>query len=61
MTTRWKFRSGAARRCTKKGVLILTGMLYEHPPLAAAESEMTQEFVTCMCEMVIPAVYTAPG
>jgi uncharacterized protein YecT (DUF1311 family) len=42
------FRGGAATRCTKQGMLIVLGLLVATPPLAAADSEMTQDYVTCM-------------
>ena len=48
MTTGRKFRAGAATRCTKEGMLIVLALLMNTPPLAAADSEMTQEYLTCM-------------
>jgi uncharacterized protein YecT (DUF1311 family) len=48
MTAGRKFSAGAAMRCAKAGILIVFGLLLNTPPLAAAESEMTQEYVTCM-------------
>ena len=48
MTTGRKFRAGAATSCTKEGILIVLALLLSTPALAAAESEMTQEYLTCM-------------
>jgi uncharacterized protein YecT (DUF1311 family) len=42
------FGPGAAARCTKEGVLIILGLLLNTPPLAAADSDMTQEYLSCM-------------
>jgi uncharacterized protein YecT (DUF1311 family) len=37
-----------ATHCTKEGILIVLALLLNTPPLAAADSDMTQEYVTCM-------------
>jgi uncharacterized protein YecT (DUF1311 family) len=48
MTKGRKSRAGTATRCTSQGILIALGLLLNTPPLAVADSEMTQEYLTCM-------------
>jgi uncharacterized protein YecT (DUF1311 family) len=48
MTAVTTFRTNPATRRIKTGILIASGLLLNTPPLAAADNEMSQEYVACM-------------
>jgi len=48
MTAGRKLGARAATCRTKEGLLIVLGLLLSTPALAAADSDMTQEYSTCM-------------
>jgi uncharacterized protein YecT (DUF1311 family) len=48
MTPARTFRTGPVARRTNQGVLIAFGLLLNTPALAAAENEMSQEYLVCM-------------
>lgn len=43
-----KFGARAATCRTKEGLLIVLGLVLSTPVLAAADSDMTKEYLTCM-------------
>ena len=43
-----------ATHCTKEGILIVLALLLNTPALTAADSDMTQEYVTCMDKSGLP-------
>ena len=48
MTAGWKLGARAATCRTKEGLLIVLALALSTPALAAADSDMTQEYLTCM-------------
>ena len=48
MTAGRKLGARAATCRTKEGLLIVLALVLSTPPLAAADSDMTQEYLTCM-------------
>ena len=48
MTAGWKLGARAATCRTKEGLLIVLALVLSTPALAAADSDMTQEYLTCM-------------
>lgn len=48
MTSGRKFGARAATCRTKEGLLIVLGLVFSTPALAAADSDMTKEYLTCM-------------
>jgi hypothetical protein len=48
MTAGRKFGARAATCRTKEGLLIVLALVLSTPALAAADSDMTQEYLTCM-------------